>query len=71
MEKMIKQEHIAKKIWHKPELQVLCRGESEENVLGGCKIDIGYSNTGPGGFSRCRTKPPQGPSYPCNIQALS
>ncbi len=34
---MIKQEHISKKIWRKPELRVLCRGESEENVLASCK----------------------------------
>ena len=68
---MAEQEHISKKKWQKPELHVLSRGESEENVLGGCKMDIGHSNNGPGGFSRCRTKPPHGPSYPCKIQALS
>ena len=48
---MIKQEHTAKKKWCKPELQVLSRGESEENVLAGCKMyEHSIWGDGPGGY---------------------
>lgn len=49
---MIKQEHISKKIWYKPELRVLCRGESEENVLITCKS--WKEIAGPNGNQQCR-----------------
>jgi len=35
---MVEQKNMLKKIWQKPELQVICRGTSEENVLDACKI---------------------------------
>ena len=50
--KMAKQEHIVKKTWKKPELQVLSRGESEENVLAGCKASL-LGDLGPQGSGRC------------------
>ncbi len=63
---MTKQEHISKKTWSKPELRVLCRGESEENVLGGCK-DNNQPGHGPTG-NKCR----KGKwCEPCNVWGIS
>lgn len=41
-----------KKIWKKPELKVICKGETEENVLAGCKTSI-FGDLGPQGSGRC------------------
>ncbi|MCK5100625.1 MAG: hypothetical protein KAR45_21120 [Desulfobacteraceae bacterium] len=51
---MTKQKLILKKIWQKPELRVLCRGKSEENVLTACKTyrDPMFGN-GPLGWITC------------------
>ena len=49
----MKQEHILKKIWKKPELRVLCRGESEENVLAVCKHYQEAWFAGPLGIFAC------------------
>lgn len=47
----VKQNKIIKKQWQKPELQVICRGESEENVLGSCKNHGSLWDNGPEGIS--------------------
>ena len=61
---MTKQEHILKKIWKKPELRVLCRGESEENVLDVCKHG-GAGHVSPGS-ANCKNG-----SIPCYEWAKS
>ena len=50
---MAKKDHIPKKTWQKPELQVLCRGESAENVLIVCKV--WKVEGGPEGNHHCRS----------------
>ncbi len=47
---MEEQEQIQKKLWQKPELRILCRGENEENVLASCKNHGSFFDGGPGGL---------------------
>ena len=39
-----------KRVWQRPELVVLCRGNPEEAVLSGCKIDLFHQPQGPGTY---------------------
>ncbi|MCP3875010.1 MAG: hypothetical protein GY699_17895 [Desulfobacteraceae bacterium] len=64
---MVKQEHISKKIWQKPELKVICRGESEENVLASCKGMGSWLGSGPFGIVTCG----QGGEWFCNASTNS
>ena len=64
---MAKKGHIPKKTWQKPELQVLCRGESEENVLAGCKNHGSIFGSGPFGLPGCG----QGLEWICNSNTNS
>jgi hypothetical protein len=64
---MAKQEHTLKKIWQTPELRVLSKGESEENVLASCKNLGSWFGSGPFGLPGCG----QGSEWVCNSAANS
>jgi hypothetical protein len=50
VEIMTEQKKILKRAWQKPELKILCRGESEENVLASCKNHVSFMQGGPLGW---------------------